>query len=103
MADLIGKLTPILHVKDPGTERDFYEKLGLRTTYEGPEYPGSIAVGNGAVEFGLSSNHETDPAGVGLAWQFEVTTGRPRKDWVYRVLKVRSPNGRDVLLEENGG
>jgi hypothetical protein len=54
MADLITKLLPILHVKDPDAERRFYEQLGLRTTYEGPEYPGFIAVGNDAVEFGLT-------------------------------------------------
>ena len=54
MADLITKLLPILHVDDPGEERRFYEQLGLRTTYEGPEYPDFIAVGNDAVEFGLS-------------------------------------------------
>ena len=50
MADLITKLTPILHVKDPDAERRFYEQLGLRTTYEGPEYPDFIAVGNDDVE-----------------------------------------------------
>ena len=41
MSDLITKLVPILHVEDPDTERRFYEQLGLRTTYEGPEYPAS--------------------------------------------------------------
>ena len=40
MSDLITKLVPILHVKDPSVERRFYEQLGLCTTYEGPEYPG---------------------------------------------------------------
>jgi hypothetical protein len=54
MSDLITKLVPILHMPDPDAERGFYEQLGLRTTYEGPEYPGFIAVGNAAVEFGLS-------------------------------------------------
>ncbi len=38
MSDLITKLVPILHVEDPDAERRFYEQLGLRTTYEGPEY-----------------------------------------------------------------
>src|SRR6266851_1997121 len=63
MSDLITKLVPILHVKDPSAERRFYEQLGLRTTYEGPEYPGFIAVGNDDV-------------------------------------KVQSPNGIEVVLEE---
>ena len=35
---------------------------------------------------------------AGLA--FEVITERPREDWTYRVIKVQSPNGMEVLLEE---
>ena len=31
---------------------------------------------------------------------FEVAVERPREDWTYRVVKVRSPNGMEVLLEE---
>ena len=119
MNDLITKLVPILHVADPDTERRFYEQLGLRTTYEGPEYPGFIAVGNDAVEFGLSRQPGTDPAAAGVTWQlavsdadaaitaceraglpFEVTVERPREDWTYRIVKVQSPNGMEVLLEE---
>jgi hypothetical protein len=92
---------------------------GLRTTYEGPEYPGFIAVGNDAVEFGLSRHPEGDPVAPGFTWQlgvrdadaaiaactesglrFEVAVERPREDWTYRVVKVRSPNGMEVLLEE---
>jgi catechol 2,3-dioxygenase-like lactoylglutathione lyase family enzyme len=119
MSDLITKLVPILHVQDPDAERRFYEKLGLRTTYEGPEYPGFIAVGNDAVEFGLSRHSGAEPAGNGLTWQlgvsdvdaaiaacqrsglkFEVTIEQPREDWTYRIVKVQSPNGMQVLLEE---
>lgn len=119
MADLITKLLPILHVPDPDAERRFYELLGLRTTYEGPEYPGFIAVGNDAVEFGLSRRTGTDPAALGFTWQLgvrdgdaaiaacqeaglsvEVTQERPREDWTYRIVKVRSPSGMEVLLEE---
>ena len=37
MTDLITKLVPILRVADPDAERRFYEQLGLRPTYEGPE------------------------------------------------------------------
>jgi catechol 2,3-dioxygenase-like lactoylglutathione lyase family enzyme len=119
MSDLITKLVPILHLEDPDAERRFYERLGLRTTYEGPEYPGFIAIGNDAVEFGLSRRPGADPAAAGLTWQlgvsdvdaviaaceqaglsFEVSTERPREDWSYRIVKVRSPNGMEVLLEE---
>jgi predicted enzyme related to lactoylglutathione lyase len=117
--DLITKLLPILHVKDPGEERHFYELLGLRTTYEGPEYPDFIAVGNEAVEFGLTRRADANPAAACLTWQlgvsdidaaiaacqgaglsFEVTVERPRADWTYRVIKLRSPSGMEVLLEE---
>jgi catechol 2,3-dioxygenase-like lactoylglutathione lyase family enzyme len=119
MTELITKLVPILHVQDPDAERRFYEQLGLRTTYEGPEYPGFIAVGNDAVEFGLSRRTDAEPASSGLTWQlgvsdveaavvacersglsFEVTVERPREDWTYRIVKVQSPNGMEVLLEE---
>ena len=119
MADLITKLLPILHVKDPYAERDFYVQLGLRATYEGPEYPDFLAVGNDAVEFGLSRRPDADPATAGITWQlgvrdieavieacrqaglaFDVTTEQPRPDWIYRTVTVRSPNGMDVVLEE---
>jgi catechol 2,3-dioxygenase-like lactoylglutathione lyase family enzyme len=119
MSDLITKLVPILHVEDPDAERRFYEQLGLRTTYEGPEYPDFLAVGNDTVEFGLSRRPGASPAASGLTWQlgvsdvdaaiaacersglrFEVTVERPREDWTYRIVKVQSPNGMEVLLEE---
>jgi hypothetical protein len=91
----------------------------LRTTYEGPEYPGFIAVGNDAVEFGISRRVDADPAAANVTWQlaisdvdaaiavcaqsalsFEVVTEQPRADWSYRIIKVRSPNGMEVHLEE---
>ena len=119
MADLITKLLPILHVKDPHVERDFYVQLGLRTTYEGPEYPDFLAVGNDAIEFGLSRRPDADPAAAGMTWQlgvgdieavieacgraglaFDVATEQPGPDWSYRIVTVRSPNGMDVLFEE---
>ena len=119
MTDLITKLLPILHVRDPDAERSFYEQLGLRTTYEGPEYPDFIAVGNDVIEFGLSRRPDADPAAPGFTWQlgvrdvdvaiaacsasglrFEVEVERPREDWTYRIVKVWSPNGIEVLLEE---
>jgi hypothetical protein len=31
---------------------------------------------------------------------FEVIVERPREDWTYRIVKIRSPNGMEVLLEE---
>jgi catechol 2,3-dioxygenase-like lactoylglutathione lyase family enzyme len=119
MAGLITKLLPILHVPDPDAERHFYERLGLRTTYEGPQYPGFIAGGNDAVEFGLSRSPGAVPPAPAFTWQlgvrdvqaaiaacqaaelsFEVTEERPGEDWSYRVVKLRSPNGMEVPLEE---
>jgi catechol 2,3-dioxygenase-like lactoylglutathione lyase family enzyme len=117
---LVTRLLPILHVPDAAAERDFYEKLGLHTTYEGPEYPGFIAVGNDLVEFGLSTRPGAVPGG--LTWQLgvrdidraiavctaaglamDITTEQPRPDWSYRVVTVRAPSGMEVLLEEQAG
>ena len=119
MTALFSRIIPILFVSDLAAERDFYIRLGFQVTYEGPEYPDFIAVGNDAVEFGLSRRVDADPAASGLTWQlgvsdidaaiaacrqaglsFEVTTERPREDWSYRILKVRAPSGMEVLLEE---
>ncbi len=69
--DLITRLVPILVVRDLDAERAFYEALGLRVTYEGPEYPDFIGLGNEAVEFGLerpkspggSPSPDGEPAG----------------------------------------
>ena len=69
----ITKLIPILHVADPDRERAFYESLGLRTTYEGLEYPDFLAVGNEHVEFGLSRRVDADPSVAGITWQLGVT------------------------------
>jgi len=119
MATLITKLLPILHVRDPHAERDFYLQFGLRATYEGPEYPDFLAVGNDAVEFGLSRRSQADPTEIGMTWQlgvsdidaviescgqaglaFHVTVEQPRPDWSYRTVTVRSPSGMDVMFEE---
>jgi hypothetical protein len=76
-----------------------------------------IAVGNDVVEFGLS--RRPGPAAPGFTWQlgvrdvdaaiaacqqaglsFEVTQERPCEDWGYRIVTARSPDGMEVLLEE---
>jgi hypothetical protein len=78
----------------------------VRTTYEGPEYPDFIAVGNDAVGFGLSRRPDSDPAASAFTWQlgvrdvdaaiaagteaglsFEVAVERPREDRTYRVVR----------------
>ncbi len=125
MSDLVTKFHPILYVSDPAKERDFYELFGLRTTYEGPEYAGFLAVGNDAVEFGSSAQRSSPPGMVRkvVTWQlgvsdvdavvgvcereglhYEVTTEQPATDWCYRTVAVRSPNDIEVLFEgENEG
>jgi hypothetical protein len=114
MGDLITKLVPILHVQDPDAERRFYEQLGLRTTYEGPEYPGFIAVGNDAVEFGLSRRPSADPAASGLTWQLGISdvdaaiTACERSGLRFEVT-VERPRGLDLpdcqgpVTERDGG
>lgn len=122
MTDIITRLLPVLHVRDPHAERDFYLRLGLRTTYEGPEYPGFLGVGNDKIEFGLSARADADPGAAGLTWQlgvtdidaiietcrqagleFDVATERPRPDWSYRTVTVRAPSGMDVVFEDDPG
>ena len=98
---------------------DDHDRSPIRAaSYEGPEYPGFVAVGNESVEFGLSRRDGADPARAGFTWQlgvhdvdamiarceqaglnFEVTKERPRADWSYRLVKLRSLNGMEVLLE----
>jgi len=93
MAEIITKLLPILHVRDPHAERDFYLRLGLglRTTYEGSEYPDFLGV----------SDIEAVIEACGRAGlRFDVATEHPRPDWSYRTVTVRAPSGMDVLFEE---
>jgi hypothetical protein len=91
LADLFIKLLLILHLPDPGAERHFYERLGLRTTYEGREYPGFIAVGNDAVAFGLSRSTGADPAAY-------LAAGRPGRRRGHRRL----PGGGAQLRGKRG-
>jgi catechol 2,3-dioxygenase-like lactoylglutathione lyase family enzyme len=79
-SDLITRLVPILVVRDLDAERAFYEALGLRVTYEGPEYPDFIGLGNEAVEFGLErpkSPSDTPRADGGPARD---ANGEPARD-----------------------
>jgi catechol 2,3-dioxygenase-like lactoylglutathione lyase family enzyme len=114
------RLAPILRVTDVDAERRFYEALGLRVTYEGPEHPDFIAMGADGVEFGLelSANLDASAPPQVLTWQlvvadvdeavhrcqgaglrFEVTEHQPSADWRYRTVELRSPNGYRVVLE----
>jgi catechol 2,3-dioxygenase-like lactoylglutathione lyase family enzyme len=119
-AALLTRLAPILYVVDLEAERRFYEALGLHVTYEGPEYPNYIAIGNEILEFGLElrSDFRAEPAAEDLTWQlvvsdvdeaatvctqagfaFETRTHEPGEGWRYRTLELVSPNGYRVTLE----
>jgi hypothetical protein len=117
---LFTRLVPILYVDDIQAERDFYLSLGFTLTYAGTEFPDFIALGYGAIEFGLSRRKDFAidlPARV-LTWQFgvaniDLTKERlaaagvtyreelvaPRPDWHYRTLETNTPNGYNLVLE----
>jgi catechol 2,3-dioxygenase-like lactoylglutathione lyase family enzyme len=108
MAALFSRIIPILFVSDLQAERDFYVRLGFHVTYEGPEYPYFLALGHGALEFGIEWREGfsiTDLelakkrlAEAGVRFREEMMT--PSPDWQYRVLHARTPNGYHLLLEE---
>ena len=52
MAALFSRIIPILFVGDLQAERDFYVSLGFHVTYEGPEYPYFLALGQESNLFG---------------------------------------------------
>jgi hypothetical protein len=118
--ELFTRLVPILYVEDLTAERHVYEALGMRVTYEGPEYPDFIALGTGTLEFGLErrENFRAEAVAQVLIWQlgvsdldeaarlciragltFESQTHEPAEDWRYRTLRLVSPNGYSVVLE----
>jgi catechol 2,3-dioxygenase-like lactoylglutathione lyase family enzyme len=121
MAALFTRVIPILFVADLQAERDFYVRLGFGVTYQGPEYPYFIALGHGAVEFGIEWRQGFSFAAPDrvLTWQLGVSDidkakkqladagvpfreelMAPSPDWQYRVVHVRTPNGYHLLLEE---
>jgi catechol 2,3-dioxygenase-like lactoylglutathione lyase family enzyme len=123
MTALFKRIIPILFVGDLRAERDFYLRLGFRITYEGPEYPYFVSLGHGPIEFGIEWHDGFSQAGpdrvltwqlgvsnlddakkafdnAGIAYREELMT--PSRDWQYRVLHARTPNGYHLLLEEGG-
>jgi len=121
MAPLFSRIIPILFVGDLHAERDFYVGLGFQVTYEGPEYPYFLALGNGKIEFGIEWRRDFSPTAPDrvLTWQLGVSDLElakkqldgaqvryreelmtPSADWQYRVLHARTPNGYHLLLEE---
>jgi len=116
----IERLIPILFVRDIEAEKRFYTELGFTITYEGPEFPGFVALRSGPVEFGMEQRDDFDDSVPRrtLLWQFGVAnidtaramldavgasytheTKKPSERWTYRVLRTTTPNGYDLLLE----
>ncbi len=123
MAVLFRRIIPILFVSDLEAERDFYLRLGFRVTYEGPEYPNFLALGHGPIEFGIEWRPGFSAAGPDqvLTWQlgvddldeakkvfdnagvpYEEELMTPSRDWQYRVMHARTPNGYHLLIEGGG-
>jgi catechol 2,3-dioxygenase-like lactoylglutathione lyase family enzyme len=75
MAALFSRIIPILFVGDLEAERDFYLALGFHVTYEGPEYPYFLALGQGKIEFGIEWRRDFSAAAPDrvLTWQFGVS------------------------------
>ena len=116
----VERLIPILFVRDIAAEKRFYTELGFSITYEGPEFPGFIALGSGQIEFGMEQRDDFDDTSPRrtLLWQFGIAdvdasravldamelpyteeTIAPTENWTYRVLRTTTPNGYDLLLE----
>jgi catechol 2,3-dioxygenase-like lactoylglutathione lyase family enzyme len=116
--DLFVGMAPVLNVRDVAAEREFYERLGLRVTYEGDEYPDFIAFKTGAIHFGIQlASSAIDPPSV-LTWQLEVSNvdtamercreagivfeleeNHPAPGWTYRRLLLTTPSGYRLALE----
>jgi len=71
---MVTDFHPILCGEDQYAERDFYALFGFTTIYEGPEFPGFLAVSAGNATIGLSHRDDlpVDDAARGLRWQFIV-------------------------------
>jgi catechol 2,3-dioxygenase-like lactoylglutathione lyase family enzyme len=117
---IFTRLAPVLNVRDPAAEREFYVRLGLPVYYEGNEYPDFIAFGTDAMSFGIQpALGENDPPSV-LTWQivvsdidaaihvcrkagieFEIEQNDPAPGWSYRRLIMQTPSGYRLALEED--
>lgn len=117
---MVTDFHPILYVEDQYAERDFYALFGFTTIYEGPEFPGFLAVSAGNATIGLSHRDDlpVDDAARGLRWQFivenvddvisvcaannlpcEVIVEAGGMTYRTPIAKVTSPNGISVWFE----
>jgi hypothetical protein len=96
---MVTDFHPILYVEDQYAERDFYALFGFTTIYEGPEFPGFLAVSAGNATIGLSHRDDlpVDDAARGLRWQFIVEN-------VDDVISVCAANNLPCeVIDEAGG
>lgn len=111
-----------MYVADQYAERSFYELFGFERVYEGDEFPGFLAIGQGEAIIGLQRASPEQPAYTqGLRWQFEldtadqadeiiatcrahgleheVVTERGGDRFLRRLVAVKSPSGVTVWFE----
>jgi predicted enzyme related to lactoylglutathione lyase len=95
----VTEFHPILYVDDQYAERDFYALFGFTTIYEGPEFPGFLAVRSGSATIGLSHRDDlsVEPVDRGVRWQFIVED----VDDVVAVCEANSV-ACEVIVEEGG-
>ncbi len=95
------ELHPIMYVADQYAEREFYELFGFERTYEGPEFPGFLALRRGSAVIGLQRSGPENPAYTGgLRWQFEVGTAEELDDVV--AVCTRHGLAHDDVVERGG-
>jgi hypothetical protein len=95
------QLHPIMYVADQYAERAFYELFGFERLYEGPEFPGFLAIQYGEAIIGLQESFPDNPAySEGLRWQFELDA----PDQLDAVIQTcRSHNLPHEVIREAGG
>jgi catechol 2,3-dioxygenase-like lactoylglutathione lyase family enzyme len=110
------RLQPVLFVRDVEAEKRFYLKLGFGASYESPGFA-AISYGS-CVFFALQARNSADPSAFAgqAVWQIgaarvgpiyeaclrekvEIIEQPRMRGWGEWVLRVRSPNGYEVLFE----
>jgi hypothetical protein len=110
-----------MYVADQYAERSFYELFGFERVYEGDEFPGFLAIGNGGDHRAAASVtrtaclHAGSPLAVRARYgrsgdeiiarcrahgpEHEVVTERGGDRFLRRLVAVKSPSGVTVWFE----